>query len=314
MARDELVTLESRSMNRPLPTFLALAILLLFGALSAATTTQAEFLLTMASGVYQHTDGKTKIVVSSKEGAEGLFIMEGSEIAPQEFNLASTPSEGVNHIFVRFQETEAGPIYSEIVVGTRSYAVTGNLTIRLSPRTSISIDNTNPYLSVVTEGTDPAKTLSIVGFFGLTEVLRGSGNAAILLAANQLDPAVSLVIKPYVLVGGALMINDKPVTTPTIGTYIKPNSECLNPETTILSARQITELRQVKDEATRVKLFERFVSENKKHSPLKGHLILKADPKSVILLDAEGQNVRQMSRISDSVSSRRVCAISDLAL
>jgi hypothetical protein len=299
-------------MNQLSRLLLTIAVLV-YGGTFASKDARGDFLLTMSSGVYQHTEGRTKVVVSSGQGAEGLFIIEGTEISPQEFNLATTTSEGVNHIFVRFDQTDAGPRYSEILVGNTRYAVSGNLSIRLSEHTLISIDNNNPYLSVVTEGRS-AKTLSIVGFFGLTEVVRGAGNAAILLAANQLDPSVALIIKPYVLLEGTLKINDKPVTTPTIGTYVKPNSECLNSETIILSGAQLSQLRQVKDEAARVKLFERFVAENKKSSPLKDHLILKADPKSVILLDAKGQNVRQMSKISESVSSHRVCAISDLAV
>ncbi len=274
----------------------------------------ADYLLTMESGVYHHTDGETKIVVSSKEGAQGLFIMEGSKVSPQEFDLGATPSAGVSHMFVRFEQTNAGPLYSEILLGNRSYKVSGNLTVQLSARTSISIDNNNPYLSVVTEGAGSAKTLSIVGFFGLTEVVRGVGNAALLLAANQLDPAVAQVIKPYVVSGKQLVINDKPVTTPTIGTYVKPNSDCLSPHTTVLSNTQLSQLRTTKGEAERVSLFERFVAENRKRSPMKDHLILKADPKSVILLDVQGQNVRQMSMISESVAAKKVCVISDLAV
>jgi hypothetical protein len=294
--------------------FLSAVALTALGGTIAPSIARADFLLTMASGVYQHTDGKTKIVVSSKEGAQGLFIMEGAEISPQEFDLATTPRDGVSHIFVRFEQTSSGPMYSEILLGNRSYKVSGNLTVQLSARTSISIDNNNPYLSVVTEGSDPAKSLSIVGFFGLTEVVRGAGNVALLLAANQLDPSVARIIKPYVVTEGQLVINNKPVTTPTIGTYVKPNSDCLTPQTTVLSNTQIAQLRSTKAEAERVSLFERFVAENKKHSPLKDHLILKADPKSVILLDVRGQNVRQMSMISESVAAKKVCVIADLAV
>ncbi len=294
--------------------FLSILALATLGGTIASRPARAEFLLTMASGVYQHTDGTTKIVVSSKEGAQGLLVMEGSEISPQEFDLSTTPSEGVNHIFVRFEQTPSGPMYSEILLGKRSYKVSGNLTVQLSARTSISIDNNNPYLSIVTEGSDPAKSLSIVGFFGLSEVVKGVGNAALLLAANQLDAAVARVIKPYVVTEGQLVINNKPVTTPTIGTYVKPNSDCLTPQTTVLSSVQISQLRGTKGEAERVGLFERFVAENKKISPLKDHLILKADPKSVILLDVKGQNVRQMSMISDSVAAKKVCVISDLTV
>jgi len=275
---------------------------------------RADFLLTMASGVYQHKDGKTKVVVSSKPGAEGIFVMEGAPVSPQEFNLASTPSEGSSHLFVRFQQTDSGPRYSEVLIGNRRYVVAGNLTIRLSERTSVSIDNNNPYISVVTQGGNATQSLSIVGFFGLTEVVRGTGNSAVLLAANQLDPSVSLVIKPYVLTNGALTINDNAVTTPTIGTYVKPDNVCLHADTTILSGTQLTQLRAEKAEAARVQIFERFVVDNKKRSPLKDHLILKADPAGVILLDVKGQNVRQMATISGSISNRKVCAISDLAL
>jgi hypothetical protein len=59
-----------------------------------AQAAQADFIQTMASGVYQSTDGQTKVLVSSKPNAQGIFILEGPAIPPQEFNLENMPADG----------------------------------------------------------------------------------------------------------------------------------------------------------------------------------------------------------------------------
>jgi hypothetical protein len=50
----------------------------------------------------------------------------------------------------------------------------------------------------------------------------------------------------------------------------------------------------------------------KKSSRLQENLVLKTDPKSVILLDIREKNVREMHAIALKASKEKICVISDL--
>lgn len=274
----------------------------------------AEFMMTMASGVYQHSAGHTKVVVSSKQGAEGVFILEGGEVALQEFDLEKTPREGTKSVFVRFDPDANPAAYSELVLGQQRYKISGNLTLKLGQHTSVAIDNNNPYLSVVVD--QPGAAPAIVGFLGATEVVRGTGNAAIILAANQLDAKIAALIKPYVVGEEGVLFNGKPLAIQTVGTFVKPDNSCLEPNSIVLMANERSSLREQPDEAQRAATLEKIIESHKKRSPLKDHLILKSDQSGVLLLDIKGQNVRFMSPLTESpsVGSRKVCVINDLDL
>jgi hypothetical protein len=273
-----------------------------------------EFLLTMASGIYQDTSGQVKVVVSSRPGSQGLFVMAGPSIGPQEFNLESTPKGDFKHLFIKFDEEGQPPMYSQIIVGNRTYKVSGSLTLSLAGLVTMSIDNNNPYLSIVTEGSAARGKPSIVGFSGLTEVVRGSGSAAAILAANQLDPEVALVIRPYVVTENELTLNGKPVSTPTVGTFIKADSECLNPSAVVLTSAQLVQIHSSKGEEQRVRVLEQAIKESSKNSPLKGHLILKSDKSSVLLLDVAEKNVKEMHPVKGTSAKRRVCVLSEISV
>ncbi len=281
---------------------------------SLAGQCSAEFLLTMASGIYQDTSGEVKVVVSSRAGAQGLFIMAGPSVGPQEFNLESTPKGEFKHLFIKFDEESQPPMYSQIIVGNRSYKVSGNLTLSLAGLATIGIDNNNPYLSIVTEGSAAKGKPSILGFSGLTEIVRGSGSAAAILAANQLDPEVALVIRPYVVTENELTLNGKPVSTPTVGTFIKADSECLNPSAVVLTSSQLAQIHSSKGEEQRVKALEQAIKESSKNSPLKGHLILKSDKSSVLLLDVSEKNVKEMHPVKGTFAKRRVCVLAEISV
>jgi hypothetical protein len=271
----------------------------------------ADFILTRASGVYQHSNGATKVILGSKNDAQGIFIMAGPSIAPQEFNLETTPPENTKHIFVRFDGQAQPPTYSEIVINDRTYKVSGNLTINMG-KTFIGIDNNNPYLTVVTEGATSGEPASIIGFSGLNEIVKGSGAVATILAANQLNPEVAKVILPYTVDNDALLLNGKPVSTPMIGTFVRPESECLKPSSVVLYSRDLNRITAAKGEEERIKLLDKFMTDAKKSNPLQQHLVLKADPKSVILLDVGEKNIHEMHEVKLKSARQRICVISDI--
>jgi hypothetical protein len=295
-------------MNRRTTRF-ALALLCLVSPLSAS---RADYILTRASGVYQHTNGSTKVILGTKNDAQGLFIVDGPAISPQEFNLETMSPEGARHVFIKFDAQAQPPTYSEIIINDKTYKVSGNLTLSVGPKTLVSVDNNNPYLTVVTEGSQANEAPSILGFSGLNEIVKGSGTMATALAANQLNADVAKVIRPYAVENNELTLNGKPVTNSLIGTFIKPESECLKPNTVILLANEMTKIQTAKSEDERIKLLDQSMKDAKKSSRLQENLVLKTDPKSVILLDIREKNVREMHAIALKASKEKICVISDL--
>jgi len=271
----------------------------------------AEFILTRASGVYQNSNGTTKVILGTKNDAQGIFIMVGPAIAPQEFNLETTTPENMKHVFVRFDGQAQPPTYSEIVINDKVYKISGNLTINLG-KTFVGIDNNNPYLTIVTEGATNGEPSSIIGFSGLNEIVKGSGAVATILAANQLNPEVAKVILPYTLDNNELLLNGKPVTTPMIGTFVRPESECLKPSSVVLYGTDLNRITSAKGEEERIKLLDKFMSDAKKSNPLRQHLVLRADPKSVILLDVAEKNIHEMHEVKLKSARQRICVISDI--
>jgi hypothetical protein len=271
----------------------------------------AEFILTRASGVYQHSSGSAKVILGTKNDAQGIFVMVGPPIPPQEFNLENTPGENAKHIFVRFDGQAQPPTYSEIVINDKVYKISGNLTINLG-KTFVGIDNNNPYLTIVTEGTTNGEPASIIGFSGLNEIVKGAGAVATILAANQLNPEVAKVILPYTVENNELLLNGKPVTTPMIGTFVRPESECLKPSTVVLYGGDLNKITSAKGEEERIKLLDKFMTDAKRSNPLHQHLVLKADPKSVILLDISDKNIHEMHEVKLKSARQRICVISDI--
>ncbi len=271
----------------------------------------AEFILTRASGVYQHSNGSTKVILGTKNNAQGIFIMVGPAIAPQEFNLEKTPSENVRHIFVRFDAQAQPPTYSEIVINDTVYKISGSLTVNVG-NTFVGIDNNNPYLTVVTEGATNGEPASIIGFSGLNEIVKGSGAVATILAANQLNPEVAKVILPYTVDNNQLLLNGKPVTTPMIGTFVRPENVCLKPSSVVLYGSDLNKITAAKSENERIKLLDKFITDAKKSNPLHQHLVLKADPKSAILLELGEKNIHEMHQVKLKSARQRICVISDI--
>lgn len=272
---------------------------------------RADFILTRASGVYQHSNGTSKVILGSKNEAQGIFVMVGAPIAPQEFNLETTPPEGIKHIFIRFDGQAQPPTYSEIVINDKVFKVSGNLTLNMG-KTYVSIDNNNPYLTIVTEGAHSGEPASILGFSGLNEIVKGSGPIATILAANQLNPEVAKVILPYTVENNELRLNGKPVTTPVIGTFVRPENECLKPTSVALFNTDLSKITSAKSEDERIQLLDRFMTEAKKSNPLRDHLVLKADQKSVIFLDIRDKNVQEMHEVKLKSARQRICVISNI--
>jgi hypothetical protein len=275
-------------------------------------TASADWIQTMDTGVYQDSSGKVKVIVGQKAGNQGIFILAGPPVSVQLFNIEQTQPIHSAHLFIRFDDTAQPPVYSEVIIAKRSYKLSGNLTIKLDAFTTVGIDNNNPYLTVVSEqeGSPP----SILGFSGLNEVVRGAGIAATLLAANQLNPEVSKVIRPYALKSDEITVDEVKVTSGRVGTFIRPENDCLKASAIVLNQTQLTEIRRAKEESQRGSLLENFLRENKKNTPLKGFLTLKSDPSRAILLDVKTQTISSLSSIASGSSVQKVCVLTPLPM
>jgi hypothetical protein len=292
-----------------------LARLITFSALTTITSPFpcfADFIQTMGSGVYQSTDGRTKVVLGNNDGAQGIFVVFVKDgIPPQEFNIEKIPASDAAHLFIRFDPSQQNG-YSEAIIGDRSYSIAGNATFSLgNGSATVNIDNTNPYLTVTHReaGKDGE---SLLGFYGMTPVVQGNGNLATILTANQLNPEIARVIKPYVVKTEGLFLNDKPVETPSLGIYVKRDHECLKVSTLILTFSQLKQI-QTANSADQAKLMDQFLRDNAKSAPTKGHLVLRADPSSpVVMLNIADKNVVDLRAIQSASAARKVCVLSPI--
>lgn len=303
-------------------TIITVALAILWSALyserlQADTAAQVNFILTASSGVYQSSDGKTKVILGHKDGAQGIFVAHFSEgIAPQEFNPETAPAAGATSVFIRFDPSSEHQ-YSEVIVAQRTYKALGNLNIWLTPTGSVSvnIDNTNPYLTVTTRS-EAGKNDALVGFYGMTEVVKGVGNLATILSANQLSPELAKIIRPYTATSTGLQLNGKDVTNPSVGLFVSREHECARTgkAVAILTLAQLKNIQAAKSETQQAQLLERFLKENREKPPTAGHLTLRAEKNGpMILLNVASKDIFDMRRIKNSLASRKtICVVSPI--
>lgn len=293
--------------------------LLLTGAalsffLGLAHIARAEFIQTMSSGVYQTPDGKVKVILGNNDGAQGLFIAYFKQaISPQEFNAEKLPVEGSSHVFVRF-DPNAEYRYSELVIGEKVYKASGNYNLILGDDglVKINVDNTNPYLTVSYQGKERGAD-ALIGFYGLTEVVKGSGNLAAIVTANQLSKGVAAIIQPYTVKENALWLKAKKVETPSIGLFVKNEHMCLKESTSVLTLAQLKRVQEAKQENQKAQLLESFLKDNKKSKPTRNYLVLRADPEAPMIMLDMSQNVYDLRQIKNSFSKNVVCVLSPIS-
>lgn len=275
----------------------------------------AQFLQTMSSGVYQSADGHVKVIIGNNEGAQGIFVAYvKDEISPQEFNAEKMPATTSSHAFIAFDATEDNG-YHRLTIGEKSFKIVGNLTLNLTDGggVSVNIDNTASYLTITQRGQGKSAE-TLVGFYGTTPVVQGSGALATILTANQLSPEISKVMKPYELKSDGLFLNGKGVDSPNIGLFIKREHECLKPTTSLLTLAQLKQIQASKGEVAQAKLLEQYLRDNQKRSPTQGFLVLRADANTpVVMLNISEKNVFDLRGIKNSFSAKKICVLSPIS-
>ena len=281
-------------------------IITLFSLVKVSSNARAEFIQTKP-GMYQSTDGIAVAIISRDENAQGIFFFRSVESIPiQEFDAETLPTENVSHVFVSFDAAGEHP-YSTIEIGKTKYKVQGNLTIWLDDtgKSRIDIDNSNPYLTLI-HSENASLEESLVGFYGITEVVRGSGELSAVLAANQLNPSIAKVIKPYSLGQNSLMFGNRPHRRTNVGLTIERNHTCHSRKTLYISDDQLKKVRQQKTTAEKAALLNNILEANNKTFPLKSHIILRAfngkEDNQVIAMDIGSKDVVRVSQLKHEVT------------
>jgi hypothetical protein len=287
-----------------------LVLILLLGGVVRA---QAQFLQTSSTGVYQSPDGRAKVLLGNHEGAQGIFVVYLAEpVSVQEFDVEKLSQRGATHVFIKFDAGAEFP-YSQIVIGEKSYKVSGNLNLQLGT-VRLNIDNTNPYLTVTypVEGDSGAEAL--IGFYGLAEVMKGAGNLAAIATANLHSTEIAKVLKPYIVRENALWLGDKKVETPTVGLFVRRDEHtCLKSSTAIVTAEQQRKVQNLKSkgEVAQGEALTAILAENQRKNQILGKLVLRSDPAAPVILLDMSKNVYDLRPVS-TVSRRDVCVLSPI--
>jgi hypothetical protein len=283
-------------------------------AIGAVVSPALAFIQTGSHGVYQTADGKLKIVVSANPDALGLFIVYFENGIPlQEFNPEKLPQKGASHIFLRLNPAAEHPFH-EIQMGEKIYKVGGNFSINIGTDNTVQIDvdNLSSYATIrYKEKSDE----HIIGFAGLTEVVKGQGDLAAVVAANQLDTHTKKIIRPYTARDGQLWLsgNQKKPVDSNVGVYVKRDNQCLKSEVVTMTAEQIRKVRSGKDELERGRILSQYLKDNAKASPTRGTIVIKADKRSAFLLDIATKNILDLKPIEGLSSKQKICVLTPLS-
>lgn len=279
-------------------------------SLISFSTSEAEFLKT-GTGVYQSTGKRAKIIISQEQ--PGVFIMFGPEIEVQAFNPAEVKKDPlIAHAFIRFDPQLNR--YTSLIVGEKDYRVVGSFSLLLQDL-RITVDNNNPYLSVVLDSpkkgvTDP----EILGLLGLSVIVNTTGQQAVaLLEANQFTQYEG-VISPYIIKDRGLQVNGQDVHTTSVGLALEQKNVCLQPGAVVLQKAALDRLSSLKGKEEIRDFLSDAIMAGKKKSPLSSLLKLRVSPDSIIALDPIKGNVRVVKKVSLSSESRVVCSMDEIRI
>jgi hypothetical protein len=289
-------------------------LLVLLALLGGAVRPAHSFIQTGSHGVYQTADGRLKVIISSNPDAMGLFVVYFENgISLQEFNPEKLPQTGATHLFLKFNPAAEHPFY-EIQMGEKPYKVGGNFSLILGKdgNVQIDVDNLSSYATIRYKDKPDEHLL---GFYGLTEVIKSQGDVAAVVAANQLDSNTKKLIKPYIAHDNQLWLSGdqkKPVEN-NVGVFIKRDNPCLKPGVLTMTAEQIQKVRAGKDELERGKLLSQYLKDNTRTSPTHGTIVIKADKRSAFVLEIATKNILDLRPIEGLSSKQKICVLKPIS-
>ncbi|RMG43621.1 MAG: hypothetical protein D6719_03535 [Candidatus Dadabacteria bacterium] len=264
--------------------------------------------------MYQATDQKSRIIVSRR--VPGIFIASGSKFSIQLFNPQKLDLKSTSHIFVGYNPRARH--YDYLQSGSNRYHLNGSLVI-LFDNLRITIDNNNPYLSVVIDTHTAGEAPAIIGFHGLNEVIRSSGEEDVaLLEANQFKEFRE-IIKPYLLKDGRLYLDNQSVEK---GSSVGLTIEAVQSICTKRPGRTVTyiknddlqKIRKISGSDRRRYAISRLLSESKHFNPLADTLLLKSDKRQMILLDYKNSAVMLVKPLNPKKTDNPVCIVQKILL
>jgi hypothetical protein len=338
-----------------------LGILALATILGAPKESFSEFIQTSA-GVLQSSDRRAKIIVSYR--VPGIFILLGSPIDLQVFDPAKielqpskvapvnlptgnpgssesgsaphapqtsapqVPAATSTHLFVEYSpELDR---YTALHIGQRSFRIRGGFSLHSDAegqRLRITVDNNNPYLSVVYEPVEnsaaaqPAEpslaprdnSPTILGFRGIQTVVNKSGLRYVaLLEANQFNQFKGL-IEPYVLADGAITLKGSQYQGNSIGVELEPQKNiCLAKGSSLIYQSQLSGIKGSANRETALKELENLLAAAKPQDPFKGVLLLRVNPTEILGLDYGKERVITVRPLPKAKQS--VCLIEETPL
>lgn len=270
---------------------------------------QAEFLRT-GPLTYQSTDKCSKVVVSQQE--PGLFIAYSCEQDIQTFDPALLLANTTTHLFVHFDPTFNR--YSKVSVGPHEYRINGSLSILISGNLRLTIDNNNPYLTLVTgdinnsSGAPGREAPGVLGFKGLSEVVNAVGLNALLLEATQFHEYRQLIV-PYELSGQDLKLRGQSFNGDMVGVDLVVKNPCLEKNSLILSRADLKAASQAPSVEAKKALLAKVVKSNSKKSPLANHLRLRITKEEVITLNYVSGEIFLVRELPNFSEGRSVCVM-----
>jgi len=235
---------------------------------------RAEFLKTVSGpsssvdAVYQNTNKRLKVIIS---GA-GLFILNGPPTDLQFFNPAHILNASALHAFVKFDKSSNR--YTALLAGRQRYRIKGSFTL-LIDNVRLTIDNNNPYLSIVVNDSMASKSEpDILGVRGLSVIVNMRGQSAVaLLEANQFSDYQEF-IDPYVLENGRVSLKNKELESSSIGLALEaPISPCVKEDAILLNKDDILRIQRIKNEKARF-LSLNAVLKEAKNSPVWDNMLI----------------------------------------
>ena len=270
---------------------------------ATAAAASAEFLRTNLS-VYQGSDLHTKIIISRLE--PGIMLASGPEIALQKFDPDRLQKPDTAHCFIRFDPKSNR--YSALLVGNREYRLNGSASLVIG-QMRVTIDNQNPYLSIIQNTVESGGKPGILGFTGIEPVINAVGEDAVaLLEANKFSRYTNL-IKPYDVTPGGLKLDNEPVAAEFVGVDLEvPLHPCAGKDAVVISR----EKSGIPDDATaqaREKLLSALAASRPGKNPLDQWLNLRTSDESIIAFDFESTAVKVVHKIAAPRLPKFVCIV-----
>lgn len=259
-------------------------------------------------------DGVTFVVrVPLINGVRGIFVVSlPAEESIQTFDLSVLPDQSQS-IFLNVKED--GTFGSVTLPNGGQFALNGAVTFSLGTSTRIAIDGY--YVSIVSERKE--REPSVIGFRGIEELFRFSGEQALLVEANRAfdnDKRLAGMIRPYVVQGSELTIDGKRVSGAAIGItldYLSKN-RCFAQGARFVSRPAVERVFLEKEPEKRRESLRTIIRESRLPNPLDDAVTIGANDKEIIAFAYTEGIFRIVRSLPTPPGEPPLCSVAPLSL